>query len=58
MVDINYSCDHTPSIKKEYKGQNTEYLNKIIRGNFIDRLDNNIEIIWRKIDEKSTNNRY
>ena len=54
VVDINYTKS-TGEIN--YRGKNTEYLNKIIKGNFMDRLDKNIEIIWRKLDEKSINNR-
>ena len=37
-VDINY----TPSVEKEYIGKNTEYLNRIISGNFMDRLKENV----------------
>jgi len=38
IVDINY----TPTVEKEYIGKNTEYFNRIISGNFMDRLRENV----------------
>ena len=49
ICNSDVDIDYTDTELKYYTGENTEYLNKIINGNFVDRLEDNIQKVIKKL---------